>query len=179
MIIIACLEYIKCINIFESCNGNYHMATSDIVYNEFAQKARPQDVEVFNKFFTVHNLSQDPKYRELFEYVTNRYNKLHRGELSSFLVMVLEYLVKNKNCYYVTDDQTAKKVFTNIHNDKIFMKLLGSSIEPPKVTGLVGLVKHLREKGLLPKGYPKAIKTDLKDNGYFLSEDLLKILYTI
>ena len=179
MIIIASLEYIKCINIFETCKGNYHVVTSDIVYGEFTKKAKKEDIDLFNKLVTVHDLSGDPKYNELLEYVTNRYPKLHKGELSSFLVMVLEYIVKGKNSYYVTDDQTAKKVFTNIQNDKIFMGLLGSSFEPPKVTGLVGLVKRLREKGLLSKDSPKAIKTDLKKNGYFLSEELLKLLDTI
>jgi predicted nucleic acid-binding protein len=119
------------------------------------------------------------QYDELLEYLKNRYPNLHEGELSSFLMMLLEYTLKGKDCYYITDDQTAKKIFLNLHNDKLFIKKLGTSFNKASITGLVGLLIHMHEKGLLPEDYPKKIKNGLKHSAYYISEDLLSKLEII
>jgi predicted nucleic acid-binding protein len=179
VIIIASIEYIKCVNILEKCNSCYHFVTSKVVYEEYIAKNANADIDTFNKFITIQKMDENKQYDELLDYLKNRYNNLHEGELSSFLILLLEYTLKGKDCYYITDDQTAKKVFLNLHNDKLFIKKLGTSFNKVKITGLVGLIIHMHDKGLLAEGYSKKIKNDLKSSAYYISEDLLSMLETI
>ncbi len=175
-VISASIKEITCLNFIERCSQIYHIVTSFEVFHEANIGF---DKGTTNKQFRcirVIDLRHTEQYRSLLDYLKNRYPYLHDGEISSFLLALLEYENKNKEYYYVTDDQSMKKVVTNLKNDNLFYQNSGLMISRFFITGTIGLLRRLLDKGAISKKEIEDIIKDLRNSSFYVTKDLIDYL---
>lgn len=175
-VISASIKEITCLDFIELCSKIYHIETSLEVFHE---ANRGFNRVATNKRFgciRVIDLRDNEQYRSLLDYLKSRYPYLHDGEISSFLLALLEYEKKNKEYYYVTDDQSMKKVVTNLKNDKLFYQNSGFMFSRFFITGTIGLLRRLLDRGVISKKEIEDIIKDLRNSSFYVTTDLINYL---
>ncbi len=175
-VISASIKEIKSINLIEKCLMGYSVATSMEVYEETSRGFEEKTVTSFYEKITVHNLRNNKLFLALLEYLKNRYPYLHEGEISTFLVALLEYELKNRRYYFVTDDSRMRKVVRGLFDDSLFKREFGFSVSKFYMTGTIGLIKRLYERGILSRVDVERVIEDLKDSTFYLTDDLISYL---
>ncbi len=167
----ACMGEIECVDLLDVSSQHYDIITSHVIYGEtidgFAE-------DMVNDAYDSINLAEinHAQYEDLKEWLINRYPKLHEGEITAFLLALLNYAIKDIDYYYVTDDNLMKNIIRNLHNDHIFMSKLGMNFDMKNfnVTGTVGFTRRLIDKGHLNDDYIEPIILDMDKNGFYLNE---------
>ena len=175
-VISASIKEITCLDFVERCSKFYSIVTSLEVFHE---TERGFDKVIANKRFRcirVIDLRDNGQYRSLLNYMKNRYPYLHDGEISSFLLALLEYEKKSKKYYYVTDDQSMKKTITKLKNDNLFYQSFGFMIPRFFITGTIGLLRKIYDKGAISKKEIDDIIKDLRNSSFYLTTDLIDYL---
>jgi len=175
-VISASINEITCLDFVERCSKIYPIETSLEVFHE---TERGFDKVTTNKRFRcirVIDLRYHGQYRSLLNYMKNRYPYLHDGEISSFLLGLLDYEKKNKKYYYVTDDQSMKKVIIKLKNDNLFYQNFGFMISKFFITGTIGLLRRLFDRGAISKKEIDDIIKDLRNSSFYLTTDLIDYL---
>jgi predicted nucleic acid-binding protein len=177
-VITAGLSEIESINLFDICSTVYKLATSSEVYAEAVDGFDEQELNLKCKSLLVLDLARDSKYINLKTFLQNRYPYLGLGEISSFLVALLEYEIQNRAYYYVTDDQRMRKVIAALerNEDLLFIKALGGKIARFKDTGTIGLLIKLCQKGTLSSDSVDDIANELERGTFRITPDLTKQL---
>jgi len=76
--------------------------------------------------------------------------------------------------YIIVDERLARKVIRDLPNNPMMIHVRGGRpVLPIKVTGLIGLVKHLKTKGALSSEECRAIADNLKNSDFRVTDDLL------
>jgi predicted nucleic acid-binding protein len=101
---------------------------------------------------------------------------LHDGELSTFLLAILEYELKGDPYYFITDDLRMRKTITRILDSKDFIELVGKKLPGVSITGTVGLIRRLYQIGGLTKWEIHGIIKDLGDSTFHLKPEVLEHL---
>lgn len=167
-VIISSMKEIKCVNLFEKCLERYSIATSIEVYEETKEKFHAEKISIFD-------LNNNKLFISLMEYLSDRYPYLHKGELSSFLVALIEYEMKNKRYYFVTDDNRMRKTISKIFDDDLFVSKIGYK---PKfnMTGTIGLLKRLYQRNILTKEDIEKVICDLENSSFYKTPELIEYL---
>ncbi len=175
-VITAFLKEIESVDVFKIAVENYNVLISVEVFEEFKNGFDKNFFEKHIPFFKVKDLREDSFYNSLFDYFSERYPFLHSGEVSSFLLALLEYHLKNKEYYFITDDNKMRKTIRKLSDDKLFYSKFKIFINSFNITGTIGLLKHFCNKNFIDKNSIKKIILDLKKSTFFVTEDLLKNL---
>lgn len=170
----ACIYEINSVDILKTSSLQYNFITSEIVQIE--TNDGDFDIDLVNDAYGIIspvNLNHD-KYDELREYLLNRYPKLHDGEVSAFLLALLEYGINGLKYYYITDDAIMKKTILNLNNDEQFLSMLEESFdfENFNVTGTIGFIRRLIDNKYLDEKHIEDILIDLENNGFYLNEKI-------
>ena len=172
-VISADLREIISINLLERCSQQYDIVTSQEAYEEAKRGFSDKTLSVLKKLVMVRNLKREKNYNELIGYLENRYPYLHKGEISSFLLALLKYELKQKAYFYVTDDNRAKKVIREIDEDSLFIKKLGMRFNKVKITGTIGLIHRLKERKLIKSTEIELIISDLKKSTFYINDKVI------
>ncbi|MDO9538084.1 MAG: hypothetical protein Q7J68_07180 [Thermoplasmata archaeon] len=132
-------------------------------------------IKEISNYLTITN-GLNPKFDEILNWLELRFPYLHKGELSTFLMAVLEYSMKNKKCVYVTDDGRMRKTIPKILENTDFITMCGKNGFSFKFTGTIGLIKKLYEKGCLTDYQIEDIIRDLKNSTFYITPLLLNSL---
>lgn len=175
-VIVACLGDIKSVNLLELCASQYNLVTSKEVHVE---TMRYPDQEVVGKLYeriTVKDKTPNSQYQTLLAYLETRYPYLHRGELSSFLLALLEYEFTAKKYYYLTDDRRMRNTIAKIIEDPIFSQILGKKIVNVTYSGTLGLIRRVYDRGLLTPTQLEQIIEDLQKGDFYMTPHLIDYL---
>lgn len=167
----ACMGEIECVDLLDISSKHYDIITSHVIFVETNNGFEEDMVkEAYDSIDLVE--TKYTQYEELKEWLINRYPRLHEGEITAFLLALLNYAIMGMDYYYVTDDNLMKDIIRNLHNDHIFMSKLGMEFDMKNfnVTGTVGFTRRLIEKGHLNDNYIEPILTDMDKNGFYLNE---------
>ena len=146
-VISASLREIRSIDLLGLTTAIYEVYTSRDVHRELEDGFDLATVERISDSIQVVDVDHDV-FGDLMDWLERRYPYLHRGELSSFLLTVVNFGLRGRPCYYVTDDGAMRRRVRNILIEDRFIELLGE--EPPQIqmTGTVGLVVGDQATGL-------------------------------
>lgn len=175
-VVSAFINEILCIDMFEICCKEYHFSTSIEVYYESKRGFSGVDLNKIDKRIEIVSKKGDFKYEEIIAYLKNRYPYLHEGELSSFLIALLDYEMVGKKYYYITDDGEMKKRVPEILNSQQIIKLLKGEVTNFYMTGTIGLIRRICQKGYLSQGDIDKIVLDLRNSTFYMTDKLLSEL---
>ncbi len=173
-VVSASLKEITCINLIAKCLEKYPISTSIEVHEE-TKEMFSQKMDCYKKI-SVYDLHDNKLFIVLIEYLSNRYPYLHKGELSSFLVALIEYELKSKEYYFVTDDNRMKKVASKLLQDELFTAKLTKKPAKLNITGTIGLLKRLCQRGVLTKEEISDVVIDLQKSTFYITPELIKSL---
>lgn len=155
----------------------YPVETSYEVYNETLTGFNEDIVKTFYSDITIKNKSSKSSYQLLLNYFKNRFPYLHDGEVSSFLIALLEYHLEDKPYYYVSDDNRMRQVCRKeLGEDEIFLKTIKKADFIPNFVGTIGLIKHLFVRNLINKNDLKKIILEIENSTFRITPDIIKAL---
>lgn len=175
-VISASLKEITSIELIKKCLKRYQIATSIEVFEETKNGFENLDIENCYKQIKIFDLRKNKLYSTLINYLSNRYPYLHRGELSSFLVALTEYEMKNRGYYFVTDDNKMRTTIPKILKDQQFIFKINKDIRNFKITGTIGLIKQLCHRNIITKAEIEKVIEDLKNSAFRITPELLNNL---
>lgn len=173
----ACLGEIKCIDLLNVSSSHYNFSTTPEVRNETKEGFDSKIVYIAYKTIDV-NLLRHHQYSDLKNWLEKRYLDIDTGEISSFLLALLDYALPGENYYYITDDQKMKNVIKKLNNDEIFMEKLGSYFDMTNfnVTGTIGFIRRLMDKKIVSEIHIEPLIKDFQDNGFYIDENIKNYL---
>ncbi len=174
-VISSSINEIESINLIEKCLERYSIVTSIEVYEE-TKKGFPEQSKESYKKISIFDLKDNKLFAILIEYLSDRYPYLHKGELSSFLVSLIEYEMKDKEYYFVTDDNRMRKAISKIFEDNLFVSKLTHKPLKFNMTGTVGLLKRLCQRNILTKKDVEKVIADLENSSFYITPELIKYL---
>jgi hypothetical protein len=178
----ACITDIHFINLLGLCSC-YKLVSSPDVQSEsrnlIGKKIKgieltKEKIEEAYKDIKILDISKHQKYDELMKYLKNRYPYLHKGELSIYLITVLQ--IAEGECFFITDDMQFRKKIPAIKDDKIFKNILGYEIKEIKIGGTIGFIKKLHEKKMLTDDDIEKIILNLRDGTFHITDELIAYL---
>ena len=92
--IISLMLEINDLILLEKLNQDHKILTSKDVYDETKAYFEESDVESVYTIIKIFENSTEIKFQELLEYLLNRYPYLHSGEITSFLIALLNYQIQ-------------------------------------------------------------------------------------
>ena len=175
-VISAAVNEIKCIDLISISSQAYSLKASFEVYEEVSRGILKEDFKKINKHIEKVDCRRHVNYRELFEYLSARYPYLHKGDISSLLLALLGHAVTGKKYYLVTDDRRLRKKIPEILESEKVRDSLKISVGKINMTGTIGLIKRLCEKGFIEPEKIEQIIKDLENSTFRITADLLKEL---
>ena len=178
----ACITDINSINLIDLCSC-YKLVSSPDVQNEsrnlIGKKIKgielsKEKIEGIYRDIKILDISNHQKYDELMKYLINRYPYLHKGELSTYLITILQ--LTEEDYFFITDDMQFRKKIPTIKNDKIFANMLGHEIKEIKIGGTIGFIKRLHEKKILTDDDMEKIILNLQDGKFHITDELISYL---
>jgi len=174
-VISVSVNELRSVNLIQLCSTRYDVTTTHHVFNEAKKGFSKVVIKDISNYITISN-SQNPRFDEILNWLERRFPYLHRGELSTFLMAVLDYSHKCKKYYYVTDDGRMRKTIPKILHNPDFINMSGKKKSAFNITGTIGLIKKLCEKGSLSDNQIEEIITDLKNSTFYITSSLLNSL---
>ncbi|HNR44658.1 MAG TPA: hypothetical protein PKH80_05780 [Methanofastidiosum sp.] len=163
-------------SIIEICSQVYPLVTSKEVFHETSKYPDKNKVSKIYTMIKVLDNEGDTNYKKLLAYLESRYPYLHKGELSTLLVAILNYELVGRKYYYVTDDGRMRKTLPKITQDTLFLDILGKSLNKINLTGTIGLIKRLFDKGMISPEEIESIIVDLGKGDFYITPELLNHL---
>ncbi len=166
---------IKTIDLIQRCSSRYPIVTTREVRHEIERGFAPDAVE---RAFAHIRLSsvRGPGCDELVGRLKSRFPFLHEGELTSFVLALVNYEREGEPFYYVTDDRAMRRCIERIVSNDPAVHSLGLSIPDFKLTGTVGLIMRLFERGSLTKGEMVRIARELETGTFRVTDSILREL---
>ncbi len=173
-VITAFLKEITSIKIIDRCP--YYLITSKGVSKE-CEKFDKEFLEKFGGKLSIVNPTNKNFFEECYEYLQTRYPYLHKGEISTFLLALLEFYLKKRKYYFITDDNKMRKVILNLDSDETFLKIIKINVfKEFNISGTVGLIKRLYVKKTINEKELNLIIEDLKKSSFFITKELINFL---
>jgi predicted nucleic acid-binding protein len=172
----ACVTDINSKDLVAVCDLRYSLVAPLSVYKESLNYS---DREIMKKCYekiVVIDMTNSEIYNELLQYLTNRFPNLHEGELSAFLVALLEYELKGKRYFYITDDLSMRKSIQKIRHDELFIQKLKSNFSNFNFSGTIGLINRLVKGNLIDVYDLNKIIDDLENGSFYLDPSLIEYL---
>ena len=168
-----CISDITSVDLLEILNPFYYLTTSHDVYEE---TLKGFDVGVVEKAYQKIRLANidNSKYNDILNWLEARFPYLHKGELSSFLLALLEYEIIDKKYCYITDDKKMRKtVKEKVFNELFLLEKLPKKIINFNMIGSIGLIKKIYDNKIIDNVIKANIKNDLRNSSFYLSPKLL------
>ncbi len=175
-VISAAINEIKSVNLIAISGSIYPLKMSSEVYDEICAGFSGKRLEIIEKYIEKIDGRRHEKYQSLFEYLSKRYPYLHKGDISSVLVAILEYALQESDYFLVTDDSRLRKKIPEILQLEKVKECLDREIESLNYTGTIGLIRRLCEKGIISESELETIVYDLKNSTFRVSDELLEEL---
>lgn len=175
-VISAFINEITSIKIIDVCAEQYDLVTSNCVYDETSKAIEKDILKEIYKNISVIKKDGEENYENALEYLKNRYPYLHEGELSVFLIALLDFECHKKPYFFVTDDGKMRRKTQEIISSDDFIKVIGLKIHDFRITGTIGLIKRLNEKGCLSQQEVNKIASDLLSSNFRAPESLINEL---
>jgi predicted nucleic acid-binding protein len=174
-VISASIREINSIDLIEVCSSNYYISTTVEVFNETRKGFNKTLIDRIYASIELYEL-KNKDYEDLLNWFEVRYPYLHIGEVSSFLLAVLEYAIKSKKYYYITDDNKMKKTIKFLLKDERLIEKLGTRLNKFNITGTIGLIIRLKERGLVSRNEMENIIKDLNSSSFYITSELIEEL---
>jgi predicted nucleic acid-binding protein len=174
-VISVSINELHSINLIQLCSTRYDITTTHHVFTEAKKGFSKAVIKEMSNYISVSN-SQNQRFDEVLSWLELRFPYLHKGELSTFLMAVLDYSQTNKKYYYVTDDGRMRKTIPKILQNQAFINMCGKNKGTFNCTGTIGLIKRLYEKGSLTDNQIEEIITDLRNSTFYITPSLLNSL---
>ena len=174
-VISVSINELHSINLIRLCSARYDITTTHHVFTEAKKGSSKAVIKEISNYMSVSN-SQNQRFDEILSWLERRFPYLHKGELSTFLMAVLDYSQTNKKYYYVTDDRRMRKTIPKILHNRVFIDMCGQNVNTFNSTGTIGLIKKLYEKGSLTDDQIEEIITDLRNSTFYVTPSLLNSL---
>ncbi|MHA1719357.1 MAG: hypothetical protein ACTSWX_00695 [Promethearchaeota archaeon] len=165
------------LNLMKILNEFYSIETTNSVYNETINGFDPNLTRIYYSNIKINNLSSNIRYVKLYQYFQNRYPYLHDGEVSAFLLSLINFHLKDKPYYFISDDNKMRKVcLTQLNKDKLFLKIINKPEFIPNFVGTIGIIKHLFKRNFINKAEMKKIIFGIRKSSFRITNDLINIL---
>lgn len=169
----AFINEIRSIEMIEVCRKEYLLVTTDCVQRETSERFSGETIAMNYKNINVFSKKGDKKYDQALDYLVNRYPYLHEGELSAFLLALLDYELTGYPYFFITDDRKMREKICEIISSDVFQKIVGGAIYDYHFSGTIGLMKRLCQKGCLSDEDIKNIIFDIKNSTFRISDKLI------
>ena len=120
-------------------------------------------------------VKEDLRFKNLTEAIGRINFRLGPGEINTIAASII-LSSQNIDNYVVIDESLARKIVKTIHTNPNITEIMGCKISPVNCTGTIGIVAHLRDKGILSKEMTQKIAYDLEVSNFRVTDDLLNIL---
>lgn len=117
----------------------------------------------------------DPRIEQMKKAITKKHAGIGQGETDCIASSILLTLKGVEN-YLILDDKFARSIASNVHNVSEIKEILGSPIRIMNVTGTIGLISHLRDRGLIHKKEIYKIRADLASSSFRITQELIDSL---
>lgn len=174
-VISASIREINSIDLIKVCSSKYYISTTPEVFNETRIGFNKTLINRIYSFIELHEI-KGKDYEDLLKWFEVRYPYLHRGEVSSFLLAVLEYAQKSRRYYYITDDNKMKKTIKSLLKDEHLIEKIGTRLTKFNITGTIGLIIRLKENGLISGKEMENIIKDLNSSSFYITPELIEEL---
>jgi predicted nucleic acid-binding protein len=172
-VISAFINEIRSVEMIEICRKEYLLVTTDCVQRETSERFSGKTIAINYKNINVFSKTGDKKYDQALDYLTNRYPYLHEGELSAFLLALIDYELTGNPYFFITDDRKMREKICEIISSDIFLKIIGVAIYDYHFSGTIGLIKRLCQKGCLSENEINMIVFDIKNSTFRISDKLI------
>lgn len=171
-VISALAGEIPSIDLMDIVGDHYSIVTVSAVIDECIDSGNPKYI---NAVMSLDELSLDEGYHELVDRISKISIRLHSGEIN---VMAASLCLARNGIenYAVIDDHLARKIFDRIKINPSIVSLMGDSVDNAHITGTIGLVHHLRDRGFITSDESSKIAFDLERSSFRISDDLLDLL---
>ncbi len=147
-VISSSLREIRSVDLLNITTRVYDVFTTRDVHRELEAGFGSTRMEPLAASIHVVDIEHE-RAEDILKWLERRHPYLHRGELSSFLLAIVNFGLHGIPCYYVTDDGAMRKKARNILIEDRFIELLGEEPPPFQMTGTVGLLGRLFERGMI------------------------------
>jgi rRNA-processing protein FCF1 len=162
------LKEIRCVDIFDLCSSRYRLAISSAVRDEILPPfdKLPSCVKVL--------APSDFRFKPMLNHVIARYPNIGIGELSTYLVTLLELVSKGRKAFIVTDDKRFRKTLPTFRKDQELERLYGGPIPNVPYIWTLSLVKQVVKKEGIDSEILSKIAGDVRTSTFRYSEDWLR-----
>ena len=172
-VISAFINEIRSIELIEICHSEYNLVTTDCIQRETSKGFSEEIIDNVYKNIYVFRKRGDENHDQALDYLIDRYPYLHEGELSAFLLALIDYELAGIPYYFITDDRKMREKIYEIIFSDTFLKIIGDMIYDFHFTGTIGLIKRLCQKGCLSEDDIRDIVFDLKTSSFRISDKLI------
>lgn len=118
---------------------------------------------------------RDGKFLKITELIKRIDFRLGPGEIECIAssIMMTQHGIEN---YVVIDERLARRIVSKLHTNPELTKIVGSTVPPINYTGTLGIVIHLRKKGVLSKEKCQNIAYDLESSNFRITDELLSLI---
>jgi len=169
----AFISEIRSIEMIEICRKEYLLVTTDCVQKETSERFSREIIDINYKNINVFKKTGNKTYDQALDHLVNRYPYLHEGELSAFLLALLDYEMPGYPYFFITDDRKMREKISEIVSSEVFLKIVGKSIHEYHFSGTIGLIRRLCQKGCISEYDIKLIISDLKNSTFRITDKLL------
>lgn len=120
-------------------------------------------------------VEEDEKFKELLNAIQMMSRRLGPGEINSIAASII-LSSKNIDNYVVIDETLGRKIVKRIHLNPLIIKIMGGEVRPLKCAGTIGIIAHLRDKGVISKETCQKIAYDLEISNFRVTDELLALL---
>lgn len=164
---------IVCTNMLDTVSSQYDVLVTNAVLKECQKLGNSSLLNRVNKFNIA--VQENDLFTSLVEAIKSINFRLGPGEIHTIAASLI--LTKNGiDNYVVIDESLARKIVKNIHLNPTIIKLMGNNLVPVKCTGTIGIIAHLRDKGIISKDLAHKIAYDLEISNFRVTDDLLNLL---
>ncbi len=164
---------ITCVDVLELVKTHYDVVLAGAVFRECKNlgnvplyesvKDLPEAVERDKKFTALVNAIQSINFR------------LGPGEIESIASSILMTQAGVEN-YVVIDESLARSIVRGLHLNPRIEAIVGCKIPPIQCTGTIGIIRHMRDKGLISPEISQKIAYDLEISNFRVTPELLDLL---
>ena len=164
---------IKSVEVFPIVQSRYSIQlTKDVI----VECENSKDLKMIDKIRDISAVDVEINlFQRTMDVIRNIDYRLGCGEVSVMAASIILTHNKIEN-YAVIDDGYARKILPEILSNNKLLGMFGDTLSHVKHTGTVGLICHLKTKGLLSSEESVLIADDLTESSFRISSKLLDCL---
>jgi len=161
------------VDLLQSIKSQYEIFITEAVLSECADSKDDGLIKKIQDFPVA--IEKDERFLQIISQIKMIDFRLGPGEIETIAASIL-LTNSGVDNYVVIDEQLARKYVSKIHINPKMTEIVGSTISQIRCTGTIGIVRHLRDKGILSKETCQKIAFDLELSNFRVSEELLALI---